>query len=108
MMTNDGQNGRHFADVLQDGSPRHRVLFNLLKLFPSQRTRLVENGVRDADFADVVHGRTYLNLLPLWERELKLIRQHEGIDGDPARMAAGVSVAAFHRLGQRGDGLEKK
>ena len=75
----------------------HRLPFGVVEL-----ARLVEDGVADAELADVVQQRGTLEPASLLGAELHLLRDHVGKQRDALAVAAGVGALGIDHLGEGG------
>ncbi len=88
-------------DRREDRPAEGRVGLHDHPLLRGERGRLVENGVGNADLADVVQQRRELDPADLIRRELHLDRDDPRQGRDPGRVAPGVRIARVDRGGER-------
>ncbi len=88
------------AHRLDDLGPLGGVLHHQLALRAVESARLVEDGVRDPDLADVVQETGNENLVDVFLGKLHLRRQFLGDAGHVGGVVVGVGIAGVQRLGQ--------
>jgi hypothetical protein len=88
------------ADAVQHPLAGDRVRAHQLPLGVVQRSRLVDDLLRDRHLADVMQERAELDVAALLGRELHPLRDgHRELD-DVARVHAGVGVVGVDDLGE--------
>ncbi len=72
-----------------------------------QLDRFVQDGVGNADLADIVHERGIVQVHAVLFGPGKFFRQCETVLGNANRMPFGITVFCVYRICNRGDGLDK-
>jgi hypothetical protein len=76
------------------------VSFHRLPLRPVELAGLVQNGVADAELADVVQQGGALEPAPAFGRQPHLFRDHVREQGDALAVPAGVGALGIDHLGE--------
>jgi hypothetical protein len=106
MMANDAQPlAVQEVDVAQQLLAQQRVRPHQPQLGVVERTRLLEDVVRDRDLADVVQEEAVLDARVAEQRGLDRLRQLDRVPLHPLRVGRGSRVLRLEHPGERGHGL---
>ena len=104
LMVRAGDGGKvlESGDARQDGFGVGRVHLHRLPFLAVELAGLVENGVADAELADVVQQGRALEPAPALGRKPQLFGDHVREQGDALAVAAGVGALGIDHLGEGG------